>query len=97
MSFKKSRKLLPDHNIELDKIRQPLLSFSVALIYLFLMVYVFYDGYTGIDHKEDFVNCTCHGQDRKFYIALFVVFSAIWSFAVLGWSILVCIDLYRFW
>ena len=90
--------LLPDNITQIGKIGQPLLATSMLLIYLYLMVYVFYEAYTEIDHKdEDFINCTCRSEDEQFYKALFAVYTTVWIIAVLGWSIVGCTDLYQFW
>ena len=89
---------VPDNIIDTEKIGQPLLSISMLLIYGYLIFYVFYEGITEIDDKdEDFVNCICLGKDKAFYIALFGIFSAFWITAVVTWSILGFIDLCSFW
>ena len=89
---------LPDNITQIGKIGQPLLATSMMLIYLYLLIYVFYEAYTEIDHKdEDFIGCTCHSEDERFYKALFGVFTTFWIIAVLAWSTVGCIDLYQFW
>ena len=94
----KTSQAVPDNVVYLQKIGQPLLSFSMVLIYVYLMIYIFYEAYTKIidDKDEDFVNCTCLGKDKTFYHSLFAIFSIFWFIAVIVWSIVGFIDLYAF-
>ena len=96
--FRANLQKVPYNIFYTEKIGQPLLCFSMFLIYVYLMFYVFYEGFTEIDNKdEDFVNCICLGKDKAFYIALFVIFSVIWITAVVTWNIFGFIDLCSFW
>ena len=91
-------KQVADNIVELGKVNQPLLSISVILIYLYLMVYVFYEAYNEIDRAdEDFINCSCHGKDMRFYRAIFYLFSSFWLIAVLIWTVLGCLNLIYVW
>ena len=89
---------VPDNLVDLGKFGQPLLSFSMLLIYLYLMIYIFYEANTKIDDKdEDFVNCTCFEKDKSFYKGLFGIFTVFWGAGVFAWTIFGLIDLCAFW
>ena len=94
----KTSQAVPDNVVDLGKLGQPLLSFSMLLIYVYLMIYMFYEAYTEIDDKdEDFVNCTCLEKDKSFYIALVIIFTVLWEAGVIVWTTLGFIDLCAFW
>ena len=94
----KTSQAVPDNVVDLEKLGQPLLSFSVLLIYVYLIFYIFYEAYTEIDDKdEDFVNCTCLERDKSFYNAIFTIFTVIWGAGVIVWTIFGFIDLVVFW
>ena len=74
---------------EIGDIREPLSSFSVVVIYLFMLIFTMFRAFTDNNDKdEDFVDCTCQDNDHAFYTAIISLFSVIWGIIVVVWFII---------
>lgn len=85
----------PARHYEINGISEPLLSTAVAIIYLYMLTYTMYNGWSDVKH-EDFIDCQCKTKDKNFYTALFTVFTIVWSGMVFSWTSFRICDL-RHW
>ena len=75
-------------DVDIGQVREPLSSFAVVVIYLFMLVFTMFRAFTDNNDKdEDFINCTCRDSDRSFYTAIVVLFSVIWGVIVIVWYV----------
>ena len=76
-------------DVDIGEVREPLSSFAVIVIYLYMLVFTMFRAFTDNNDKdEDFIDCTCRDSDHAFYTAIIVLFSVIWGIIVIGWYVI---------
>ena len=79
-------KTMAGENVHIGQVGEPLSSFSVVVLFLYMLVFTFFRAFTDNNDKdEDFIGCTCRDSDKSFYTTIFILFTVIWGLIVIFW------------
>lgn len=72
-------------SITLDfRLPRPLLPFSIIIVYIYLMLLIFFEGYSDNNSKMELaMNCSCIHKDRDYIRGIFWGFTGVWWLAVI--------------
>ena len=75
-------------DVDIRKVKEPLLSYSVLLLFVYMLLIGMYHGTTNNNAKdEDFIGCTCRHKDKAFYTVFFTLFTIFWGIGVFAWFV----------